>query len=60
MKFVMHKNLIGEAVDYKEVHENVISKTNKDISLREVQDIGTNELDITWKQTTLVTPADGK
>ena len=56
----MHKNLTGEAVDYKEVHENVISKTNKDISLREVQDIGKNELDIKWKQTTLVTPADGK
>ena len=56
----MHKNLIGEAVEYKEVHENVVSKTNKDISLTQVKDIGKNELDITWKQTTLVTPADGK
>lgn len=60
LKFVMHKNLIGEAVEYKEVHENVVSKTNKDISLTQVKDIGKNELDITWKQTTLVTPADGK
>jgi hypothetical protein len=60
LKFVMHKNLIGEAVDYPEVHENVITKTKKEISLRQVKDIGKNELDITWKQTTLVTPADGK
>ena len=60
LKFVAHKNLIGEAVDYKGVHENVIAKTKKDISLRDVQFIGKNELDITWKCTTLVTPADGK
>jgi len=60
LKFVTHKNLIGEAVDYKEVHENVIAKTKKDISLQRVKHIGKNELDITWKQTTLVTPAEGK
>jgi transposase-like protein len=60
LKFVMHKNLIGEAVDYKEVRENVMAKTKKDISLTQVKAIGKNELDITWKQTTLVTPADGK
>ena len=40
LKFVAHKNLIGEAVDYKGVHENVIAKTKKDISLRDVQFIG--------------------
>ena len=60
LKFIAHKNLIGEAVDYKEVHRNVIAKTKKDISLREVRRIGKNELDITWKNTTLVTPAEGK
>jgi transposase-like protein len=60
LKFVIHKNLIGEAVDYPEVHENVLTKTKKDISLTQVKAIGKNELDITWKKGTLVTPADGK
>jgi transposase-like protein len=55
LKFVIHKNVIGEPVDYKEVHENVISKTGKDISLTRVQAIGNDELDLSWKQGTLVT-----
>jgi hypothetical protein len=50
LKFVIHKNLIGEAVDYPEVHENVLTKTKKDISLTQVKAIGKNELDITWKK----------
>lgn len=60
LKFVTHKNSIAEAVDYKDVHANVVAKTNKEISLEQVQKIGKNELDITWKQSTLVTPSDGK
>ena len=60
MEFVNQKNASREPVDYVEVHKNVVAKTKKDISLRAVQAIGKDELDLSWKKGTLVTGSDGR
>src|SRR6185437_2360527 len=44
LDFVSHKNAKGEAVDYKDVHANVIKYTKKNVSLPTVKRIGNEEL----------------
>ena len=59
LDFVSHKNARGEAVDYPDVHANVVKCTEKDISIRSVQRIGKEEMGISWKQTTQSLVTDG-
>jgi transposase len=60
LEFVNEKNAMAEPVDYLEVHENVIATTHKEISLRTIQEIGKEELGLTWKKGTIVNESDGK
>jgi transposase-like protein len=50
--FVSLKNHKGEAVDYTDVHQNVVKKTKKEVSLPTVQRLGKEECNLTWKCTT--------
>jgi transposase-like protein len=59
LDFVSHQNAIRKAVDYNDVHANVIKKTKKEVSLRTIQEIGKEELDISWKKTTQTLVSDG-
>jgi hypothetical protein len=59
LDFVSHQNAKRKAVDYKDVHANVIKKTKKEVALRTVQEIGKEELDISWKKTTKTLVSDG-
>jgi transposase-like protein len=59
LDFVSHKNAKGEAVDYKDIHKNVIKHTKKNVAERTVRKIGKEELDLSWKQTTQTLVSDG-
>ena len=59
LDFVSDKNAKGEAVDYKDVHKNVIKHTKKNVAERNVRKIGKEELDLSWKQTTQTLVSDG-
>ena len=59
LDFVSHQNTKRKAVDYKDVHANVIKKTKKEVALRTVQEIGKEELGISWKKTTKTLVSDG-
>ena len=50
LDFVSHKNAKGVPVDYKDIHQNVVNRTNKEISERTVQQIGKEELNLTRLQ----------
>ncbi len=59
LKFVERCNKKGEVVDYPRVRQNVMNKTGKQISLREVRRIGREEFNIRWKRTTRTLMAQG-
>jgi transposase-like protein len=59
LDFVSSKNAKGEAVDYKDVHKNVVKSTKKDISYATVARIGKEELNLSWKSTTQSLVSDG-
>ena len=59
LDFVSHKNAKSEAVDYKDVLNNVVKRTKKNIALRTVRQIGNEELNLSWKKTTSTLVSDG-
>jgi transposase-like protein len=59
LDFVKSKNSKGEAVDYTDVHKNVVNHTKKNISLRSVQKVGKEEMNLSWKSTTQTLESDG-
>ena len=59
LDFVEHKNAKGEPVDYKDVHANVVKCSKKDVSERTVQEIGKEELNLSWKKTSRTLVSDG-
>jgi len=59
LDYVSHKNAEGIAVDYKDVHKNVVKHTKKKISERAVREIGYEELNLTWKKVTKSLVSDG-
>ena len=59
LDFVSHNNAKGVPVDYKDVHQNVIKHTKKEVSERTIRRIGKEELNLTWKSTTQSLISDG-
>ena len=58
--FVSHNNAKGVPVDYKDVLAHVLRRTKKNVSLRTVEEIEKEELNLSWKKTTQSLVSDGK